>query len=114
MLMYGAEKEKITFLSKIFYKLPVCEKDIDLFDSQCVSDIYKLLEGTQQLNKIELYSLLAKIVSLTENRVCTPDAIRVWLHKKNDCIIIRMNGVSNRTMYSKDDLQYLSEYQDVC
>ncbi len=110
LITFGTEYKKIKLLAKILYKLPVTEEDTSQYNDEKARQINDIIEGYRDKSKGEIYPLLAAIVSITEERDCSSDAIRVWLNGRLTEIVKRMNGSTLRTYYSKSTIEYLFEY----
>ena len=67
-------------------------------------------ENGQRFLGDEIFIVLARVANIAEHKDLKPDAVRMWLNKCIDTIIVRLNGPFNRTNYNKETLQILFEY----
>ncbi len=107
---FGKERVKIELFLKVFYRVPVSNKDIKKCYKNHESDTtVELTENKPGVKDKELYSDLASLVNQYENKDVKPDAIRMYINKYINSILSRLNGKYQRANYSKETLGILFE-----
>lgn len=108
--MFDDETAKLILFLKCLFGMHIGQSDLEEY-----TDEYQEL-GLQDLlmknftSKQEVFSALAMTQKRVENNNAKPDAVRMWLHKRMDQIIVRLNGTHQQSFYDRQSLQVLFEY----
>lgn len=110
LILFGREKYKLILFLAFYFKSRIIDKDVFNYHPGLInSELKDTFKQNQTLSKAELFESLAKVVNFVENKEVKADAVRMWLNKKRDLIIKRLNSTSYRTNYDKDSFQTLFE-----
>lgn len=114
LLTFGDERIKITLFCKFYFRLLILLVDIkgyipDIFLKQ----VMKILDDNKNITDKEVFEKLCEVNNLIEQKKLKSDAIRMYVNKNIDKIIIRINGI-RRAYYTKETLLILFEmlYED--
>jgi hypothetical protein len=111
ILFLGVERHKVKLFFAYYYKLRIHRNDINNYDSQYIEhQLDELFLSDNNLSKGQIFSNLAHVVNLVENRKLKPDAVRMWLNKNRGSLIDRLNKLRGQNNYDTDSFQALFEY----
>lgn len=114
LITFHSEKAKLVLFLKIYYQLKIVENDILAYtQNKDKFDHVKLCIDRQSSTQRELFEIMAEIQEFVEGKSVKADAIRMWLVKKIDQIICRMNNTYQRSYYSRESLQLLFEFENI-
>ena len=109
--LFGHERYKVRLFMAYFYQLVIAELDIQYYDKNYIkNNLKELFEKIDLKNKGEIYKILSMAVQRAEQKELKPDAVRAWLNKTIDKVVVRLNGPFNRAYYDKDSTQILFEF----
>ena len=109
--LFNDERYKVRLFMAYFYQLIIAELDIECYDRNYKkNNLNQLFRQIDLKNKGEIYENLAIAVQKSENKKVKSDAVRMWLNKTIDKIIVRLNGPFNRANYDKESTQILFEF----
>ena len=107
---FSNEKAKIVLFIKFFYQVKISEKEIKKYvKNGDFNKICKILQQNVELKDKEIFLVLCNIQNSIEKKQVKPDAIRMYINNNIKKIIERLNGVNNRTFYTKKTLGLLFE-----
>lgn len=111
LLLFDDETYKIILFLKVLFGISVSVSDIKKYNKYYRRDQIDalLLNQTFEKNQ-EVYKVLEQVVNRSENKRIGGDAIRIWLNKRMDQMIDRLNGTIQRSKYDRKSLQILFEY----
>lgn len=108
LLIFNDDYAKLKLFLAFFYQLNLKPSDIEAYGKHV--ELRELLNVEIVKNKGKIFQQLAKVVNVIENKELKPDAIRMWLNKYIDKIILRLNGSFGRANYDRETFQILFEY----
>lgn len=110
MVSLGKEEAKLNLFLKYYFGLPITPGEIDLYSLNHNHKISSILNGFPPRNKADILNNLARLISIAEGKIVKGDAVRIWLHKRINMILdkINLNGNAN---HNKESLQILLEMQ---
>lgn len=108
LLLFNDDFYKLKIFLAFFFQLKVRRSDIMRYTER--AELATYFKENKEKSKGELFEQLAKIVNINEGKNLKPDAVRMWLNKCIDSIILKLNGPFNRAWYDKETLQILFEY----
>lgn len=105
---FGGEEAKIYLFVRYYYRLPVTPERVAAYCRNAPEEIYAILIEETGTNQADIFDRLARVVSLAEGKNVKGDAVRMWLHKRLDAMLnrINLNGISHHT---RESLQILFE-----
>jgi len=108
MKIFNGQGAKINLFAKYYFNIPITDYDINSYCEKFPEEIVRLIGDRPPKNKAEVFGNLAKLVFLAEGKQVKGDAVRMWLNKKLDALLCRinMNGISSHT---RETLQILME-----
>lgn len=110
MLFFNGEREKVNLCLKYFFDIPLDDEDIRMYSQDKHDKLKLILEERESLSKAEVFKNLSKVVNIVENKNVGGDAIRIWLNKRIDTILNRMN-TNGLYFHNKESLSVLIEMQ---
>jgi DNA-directed RNA polymerase specialized sigma24 family protein len=109
LLFFNEESTKVLLFLKYYFDLPIGKSDVFAY---CPTREKRLLDifinPREGLSKGELFERLAEVVNLVENRKVKGDAVRMWLNKQIEALLIRLNGMGG-SRHTKESLALLFE-----
>ncbi|MCT4589072.1 MAG: hypothetical protein N4A71_14715 [Carboxylicivirga sp.] len=109
--LFANDRFKIRLFLAYVYRLIIYETDIKLYDKNYLKHKLKqLFKKSEPKSKSEIFENLSIAVQRAENKNVKADAVRMWLNKSIDKIIVKLNGPFNRANYDKESAQILFEY----
>lgn len=106
--MFVDEYPKLVVFLKQYFNIPIKNGDIELFEKTHQPALRNILTGLHSESKGEAFENMAKILHIVENKKVGADAVRMWLNKKTDAILNRMN-INGLYQYNKETLGILLE-----
>lgn len=103
----GKEQYKTLLFLKYYYRIPVNNKDITGYLKKGNAKLY--LPNPIDAKDKDIFDYLSKMVELAEGKVVQPDAVRMYVNKQINSILLRLNGKFNRADYNKETLGLLFE-----
>ncbi|TVQ16930.1 MAG: hypothetical protein EA361_03370 [Bacteroidetes bacterium] len=102
MQIYNGQGAKINLFARYYFRIPVTPDDIHGYCQHHSDDIFHIVSNVPVNNQADIFNNLAQVISIVEGKQVKGDAVRMWLHKRLDAIVnrINMNGVSNHTRES--------------
>lgn len=110
MQLFGDEQLKTTVLLAMFFEIPIQGSDIDQYLNGQASHLTNKLRNSIKKPKQELFQVMADVVNILEGKSVKADAVRMWLMKRMNQIIARLNGAFHRADYDKESLKALFEH----
>ncbi|MCF8232494.1 MAG: hypothetical protein K9J27_09930 [Bacteroidales bacterium] len=108
--LFDDEKTKIILFLKFFFGLEIHSSDLKAYSRNYKkAGLDRLLHTIPKTNQ-QTFEILVKVVNKHENSDVKQDAVRIWLYKRIDQIIERLNGSMNRANYDRKTFQLLFEY----
>lgn len=109
--MFDDEKARIILFLKFFFGLTVLKDDLKAYNPRFARlGLDKIVYNHKPGNNQQTFDLLARLVNKSENSGVKHDAVRIWLYKRMDQVISRLNGPMNRANYDRDTFRLLFEY----
>lgn len=109
--LFDDEQASIVLFLKVLFGVSVSPEDLENYDSNYKrKGIDRLLLNRSFENNQDVYKALAKTVECSENRKVGGDAVRIWLNKRMDQIINRLNGTIQRSNYDRKSFRILFDY----
>lgn len=111
LLLFADERAKITLFLKVLYGLTISKSDVKAYDPNYHQyGIGEILLDKHFKRNADVYEALANVVSLSEKNAVRGDAVRIWLNKRMDQTIERLNGKMQRSNYDRKSFRLLFEY----
>lgn len=107
-MFFNKEQSKLLLFLKYYFNLKIDDKDIISYSKENFKTIKSILNRSDSISQAELYNVLAEITNLVEDKQVKGDAIRMWLNKNIDLILLRLN-FNNESNHSKDSLKILMD-----
>ncbi len=111
MLFFNGDRAKINLCLKIYFDIDVKEWEIREYKGINNSDIIRVLNRSKEMSKAEKYDFMAEIINNAEQKNTKGDAVRMWLEKKIQTILLRMNNL-HESNHDKESLGILLEYKE--
>ncbi len=111
MQLFFEEEAKIYLFTRYYYRLLISMAHIKPYSEEYAEEIFRILNLHPAINQSEIFNNLAQVTALVEGKSVKGDAIRMWLNKRLDMLLdrINMNGVSR---HNRDSLQILLELKE--
>ncbi len=104
---------KIYLFLLIYYGLPVHKKDIVAYsengNTEIILELINKLKSAKE-TKSNVYQSLTKITHICEGRSLSPDAMRWFLNKQIEEILVLLNGNPKCYDFDKDSFRVFFEY----
>jgi DNA-directed RNA polymerase specialized sigma24 family protein len=111
LLLFADESAKIVLFLKVLFGLTITESDLEDYNPDFRSrGIDEVLLGKQFKRNTDVYDALAEVVKLGEGSAVGGDAVRIWLNKRMDQTIKRLNGTMQRSNYDRKSFRILFDY----
>lgn len=108
--LFNEERYKVHLFLAYFYQLVIEEYDIACYDRNYLENKLPVIFGQINLKtKGEIFDNLAVAVFKAESKNVKADAVRMWLNKGLEKIIVRLNGPYRRAEYDRESAQILFE-----
>ncbi len=108
MLFFNGDHAKVNLYLKYYFDIPLEDEDIEQYCSKEFLNLKQILKDRDSLSKAEVFNNLSKTLNIAENKNVGGDAVRMWLYKKIDTILKRLNG-NGQYFYNKESLAILLE-----
>ncbi|MBQ9213882.1 MAG: hypothetical protein IJ150_08090, partial [Bacteroidales bacterium] len=108
-LSLGKDRAKVLLGCKMIQRLKVTKEEFeDYLDGRPSKGSEKYLEVSNDDQNRDIYEKLCIIINLVEDKNNKPDAFRLWLNKKIEQIIARLNS-NNISKYDNETFGILLE-----
>ena len=108
-LSLGKDRAKVLLGCKMIQRLRVTKEEFeDYLDGRPSKGSEKYLEVSNEDQNRDVYEKLCIIINLVEEKNNKPDAFRLWLNKKIEQIIARLNA-NNISKYDNETFGILLE-----
>jgi hypothetical protein len=111
MELFYQEKAKILLCVKFILGIEIQKIDVRNYTNHKENFYFDQFKALIDASLADKYAFLASLVNKVENTNVKGDAIRMWLNKKTDSIIYRLNG-NGSSKYDKQSLTILLEIID--
>ena len=111
MFFFNGDRTKVNLCLKIYFDIDMTEKEIREYKHILDSDVKVVLNRPKDMSKAEKYDLMAIIINNAEGKNIKGDAIRMWLEKKIQIILSRLNS-KHESNHDKESLGILLEYKE--
>jgi hypothetical protein len=108
LLFFNGDRQKVNLYLKYYFDIPLKNEDFEMYHNNYKETIQEILKTREGLKKSEVFENLSNVINLVENKNVGPDAVRIWLNKQIDIIIVRMNANGNYN-YNQESLSILYE-----
>ena len=111
LILFGQEQYKIKVFLAFFFRLPVNSDDLKQYALKYNDYVNEIFKSNKTKPKAELYTIMALVIEIVEQKSIKPDAVRMWLMKRLNQIIVRLNGseTSKIARYDKESVENLFE-----
>lgn len=113
LIMYNKKAAKLEFCLKVLYRLKVRITDFTKyclkFKPNKIKDLIEQVHPTKMIPEFELFEILTPYINKCDRQTNKPDALRRWIKRKIEEIIVLMNGNPPRANYDNETLQILFE-----
>lgn len=108
MNFFKGQGAKVNLFMKYYFRIPLDYKDIFEYSAVHSNEIGREVARHAPKNNADIFNILARIINIAEGKEIKGDAVRMWLNKKIEIILTRinMNGTSKHT---RESLQILME-----
>jgi DNA-directed RNA polymerase specialized sigma24 family protein len=111
LLLFDDETPRVILFLKVLFGIAVSAEDLKAYDAgYAKKGLDKLLAGKPYKRNKEAYAVLEEVVKRSEKRAVGADAIRIWLNKRMDQVIQRLNGTIQRSNYDRKSFRILFDY----
>ena len=111
LTLLNGEKAKTVLFLKYYFNIPISNSELNNYCHNKASNFLKFLERDENISKADIFENLAILVNEVESKTVKGDAIRMWLNKQIDLILMRLNS-HGTSSYTKESLSILIEHQD--
>ncbi|MGM0567218.1 MAG: hypothetical protein ACQESX_10710 [Bacteroidota bacterium] len=109
--LFADESARLVLFLKVLYGIPVTNDDLyDYHKGYKNYELDKILKNGVVNQNQEAYALLEEVVKRVEKKAVGGDAIRIWLNKRVDQMINRLNGTVQRSNYDRKTFRILFDY----
>jgi len=110
--LYGLQRPKLLLCLKIYFRIPLSPEDIRLWYPECSKeDLAMMMEHFgltyDQMNDIDIYTIVTPIMNRNEKRSNSADAMRKWTDSKVHEIIDLLNGRPQKLNHTIETLKIL-------
>ena len=105
--LFDKDRAKIKLFIKYYFRLPLTTENLRDYSPGHVPLLKQILNSNTE-RKSEIFEQLAMAVNVVENKNIKADAIRMWLNKKIDTVITRMN-YQRCSSYCRESIELLFE-----
>lgn len=110
LILFDDNAKTIVFLA-FYYLLKAKLFFVSQYDTSGTSQrTLAMLNTEEKRNKGDIFEALSFVVKQVEKRTIKADAVRMWLNKQQNTILVRLNGPFGRAHYDKDSFRVLFEY----
>ena len=111
ILLFADESARIILFLKVLYGISIDDEDLRAYDANYLTNkLDVLLKENTVTKKQDAYALLQEVVKRAERKSTGGDAIRIWLNKRTDQMINRLNGTMQRSNYDRKTFRILFDY----
>ncbi len=111
LLLFADENARLVLFLKVLYGIPVTDDDLYAYHKDYkYYELDKILKNGVVNQNQEAYALLEEVVKRVEKKPVGGDAIRIWLNKRVDQMINRLNGTIQRSNYDRKTFRILFDY----
>lgn len=111
ILLFAEESARLILFLKVLYGIPVTNDDLYAYHKDYKNyELDKILKDGVVNQNQEAYALLEEVVKRVEKKAVGGDAIRIWLNKRVDQMINRLNGTVQRSNYDRKTFRILFDY----
>lgn len=110
--LYGAQRPKLLFCLKLYFRIPIIEEDVRLWYPKCIAadEIFLMKHFGQsydRLSDFDIYKLVTPVMNRNEKRTNSVDAMRKWTDSKVHEIIDLLNKRPKNTNHNVETLKIL-------
>jgi len=107
--LFNEDKAKTILFLKFYFDLPFDIDDIKEYTGDKHHEVYRFLTATLgEKSKGEIFTTLASVVNMVEQKNIGGDAVRIWFTNQVNALIKRLNG-NGITQHDKESLAILLE-----
>lgn len=103
LLFMNNEKGKVIMFLKFYFDIPIKHDDVSIYAMDKTKDVCSLLLKGKPKTKEDIFTCLAEIVNMVEDKCIGKDAVRIWFTNQLNSLINRLNGNDN-AYHNKESL----------
>jgi hypothetical protein len=92
MLLFNSQQCKINLFLKFYFDVAFSDDEIKNYALNKYSEVAPILSRESNMQKSEVFERLALVQNIVEGKVVKGDAVRMWLNKQINSILLRLNG----------------------
>jgi DNA-directed RNA polymerase specialized sigma24 family protein len=104
------DTNKALLFLKTYFRISITQEDLRAY---CIklqgSELSERFNRADEMTDKEIYECLCDAENSIQTKQVKPDAVRMYINKMINVLLIRLNGRNQRCYYTKDSLAYLFE-----